>query len=121
MARRNSQVCVINRYRAKAGREETLLDALRQRWSTLSRRHLVSDVPPLLYSGRDEFDAPLVVEIFTWSDREAMDAAADFRDVAALDQRIASCVEPRGGERESDAVEVEPVEGPEQEWPSLSP
>src|SRR5260370_6850801 len=89
---------VIYTYRIKPDREETFLTFLGQQWPLLLKRHLVTEVPPLVYRGLDDLHQPVVVEVFTWESRRSIGLARESEGIVAhWNQREAS-LHPRGGQ-----------------------
>ena len=75
---------VIATYRVKPGCEAEFVALLERHWPTLRRLDLVTEEPPRAYAGRDPAGKPYFVEIFVWRDREAVAAAHEHPDVAAI-------------------------------------
>jgi quinol monooxygenase YgiN len=64
-------VCCIVAYRPKPGREQELLELVRNRVPTLRKERLVTDRVPTIMRSRDG----TIVEVSEWKSQEAIDAA----------------------------------------------
>jgi len=106
MSRRAHQ-SVIYTYRVKADCEEPFLKLLGQQWPLLLRRHLVTEVPPLVYRGLDSKQQPVVVEVFTWESRRAIGVARETEEIVAHWKQMESCLELRGAQPALEALEVD--------------
>ena len=73
-------VCVIVAYRPKPGKENELLELVRNRVPTLSKEGLVSDRVPTIMRLRDG----TIVEVSEWKSQEAIDAAHKNANVLAM-------------------------------------
>jgi len=75
-----SGVCVIVAYRPKPGKENELLELVRNRVPTLRKEGLVTDRKPVIMRARDG----TVIEVSEWKSREAIDAAHRNPNVLAM-------------------------------------
>ena len=75
-----SGVCVIVAYRAKPGKENELLELVRNRVPTLRKERLVTDRKPVIMHARDG----TIIEVSEWKSREAIDAAHRNPNVLAM-------------------------------------
>ena len=75
-----SGVCVIVAYRPKPGKEQELLDLVRERVPTLSKEGLVTDRRPTIVRARDG----TIIEVSEWKSHEAIDAAHKNPNVLAM-------------------------------------
>jgi len=75
-----SGVCVIVAYRAKPGKENELLELVRNRVPTLRKERLVTDRKPVIMRARDG----TIIEVSEWKSREAIDAAHRNPNVLAM-------------------------------------
>ncbi len=100
---------VIYTYRIRPECEETFLTLLGQQWPLLLKRHLVTEVPPLVYRGLDDQHQPIVVEVFTWESRRSIGLARESDEIVAHWNQMAACLEPRGGQAAKEMLEVEPI------------
>lgn len=66
-----SGVVVIVAYRPKPGKEEELLELVRNRVPTLRKENLVTDRAPTMMRSRDG----TIIEVSEWKSQEAIDAA----------------------------------------------
>jgi quinol monooxygenase YgiN len=73
-------VCVIVAYRPKPGKENELLELVRNRVPTLRKEGLVSDRVPTIMRSRDG----TIVEVSEWKSQEAIDAAHKNANVLAM-------------------------------------
>ncbi len=73
-------VCVIVAYRPKAGKEEQLLEIVRERVPLLRREGLVTDRRPTMMRAQDG----TIIEVSEWKSREAIEAAHKNPNVLAL-------------------------------------
>jgi quinol monooxygenase YgiN len=81
-------VCVIVAYRPKPGKEQELLELVRNRVPTLRKEGLVTDRVPTIVRSRDG----TVVEVSEWKSQEAIDAAHRNPNVLAMwDKFFAIC------------------------------
>jgi quinol monooxygenase YgiN len=81
-------ICAIVAYRPKAGKEQELLELVRNRVPTLRKEGLVTDrVPTIVRSGDGT-----IVEVSEWKSQEAIDAAHRNPNVLAMwDKFFAVC------------------------------
>jgi hypothetical protein len=100
---------VIYTYRIKPEREETFLTLLGQQWPLLLKRHLVTEVPPLVYRGVDQYHQPVVVEVFTWESRRSIGLARESEEIVAHWNQMEACLEARGDQAAKEMLEVEPI------------
>jgi len=78
-------VTVLVTYRPKGGKEAAFFSLLKKHWPTLKRAGLVAPVPPRLWRARDKrTDRMYFVELFSWKDARASDAAHRHPDVTAV-------------------------------------
>ena len=83
-----SGVCVIVAYRPKPGKEQELLELVRNRVPTLRKEGLVTDRVPAIMRSRDG----TIVEVSEWKSQEAIDAAHRNPNVLAMwDKFFAIC------------------------------
>jgi quinol monooxygenase YgiN len=78
-------------YRPKAGKENELLDLVRNRVPTLRKEGLVTDRVPTIVRSRDG----TIVEVSEWKSQEAIDAAHKNPNVLAMWEKffaICDCV-----------------------------
>ena len=75
-----SGVCVIVAYRPKPGKENELLELIRNRVPTLRKESLVTDRKPVIMRARDG----TIIEVSEWKSREAIDAAHRNPNVLAM-------------------------------------
>src|SRR5881392_1504188 len=75
-----SGVCVIVAYRPKPGKENELLEFVRNRVPTLRKESLVTDRKPVIMRARDG----TIIEVSEWKSREAIDAAHRNPNVLAM-------------------------------------
>ena len=75
-----SGVCVIVAYRPKPGKENELLELVRDRVPTLRKERLVTDRKPVIMRARDG----TIIEVSEWKSREAIDAAHRNPNVLAM-------------------------------------
>jgi quinol monooxygenase YgiN len=81
-------VCCIVAYRPKPGREQELLELVRNRVPTLRKEGLVTDRVPTIMRSRDG----TIVEVSEWKSQEAIDAAHRNPNVLAMwDKFFAIC------------------------------
>ena len=81
-------VCVIVAYRPKPGKENELLELVRNRVPTLRKEGLVTDRVPAIMRSRDG----TIVEVSEWRSQEAIDAAPRNPNVLAMwDKFFAIC------------------------------
>ena len=81
-------VCVIVAYRPKPGKEQELLELVRNRVPTLRKEGLVTDRVPTIMRSRDG----TIVEVSEWKSQEAIDAAHRNPNVLAMwDKFFAIC------------------------------
>ncbi len=81
-------VCVIVAYRPKPGKENELLELVRNRVPTLRKEGLVTDRVPAIMRSRDG----TIVEVSEWKSQEAIDAAHRNPNVLAMwDKFFAIC------------------------------
>ena len=81
-------VCVIVAYRPKPGKEQELLELVRNRVPTLRKEGLVTDRVPAIMRSRDG----TIVEVSEWKSQEAIDAAHRNPNVLAMwDKFFAIC------------------------------
>src|SRR6266404_5540561 len=73
-------VCVIVAYRPKPGKENELLELVRNRVPTLRKEGLVSDRVPTIMRSRDG----TILEVSEWKSQEAIDAAHKNANVLAM-------------------------------------
>src|SRR6266404_1630669 len=73
-------VCVIVAYRPKPGKENELLELVRNRVPTLRKEGLVSDRAPTIMRSRDG----TIVEVSEWKSQEAIDSAHKNANVLAM-------------------------------------
>ena len=100
---------VIYTYRIKPECEDDFLTLLGQQWPLLLKRHLVTEVPPLVYRGLDQQHLPVVVEVFTWESRRSIGLARESDEIVAHWKRMEACLEPRGAQAGKEMLEVEPI------------
>jgi len=100
---------VIYTYRVKTDCEDSFLKLLGQQWPLLLRRHLVTEVPPLVYRGLDREKQPVVIEVFTWESRRAIGVARETEEIVAHWKQMESCLERRGNQPAIETIEVEPI------------
>ena len=75
-----SGVVVIVAYRPKPGKEDELVDLVRNRVPTLRKEGLVTDRVPTIMRSRDG----TIIEVSEWKSREAIDAAHKNLNVLAM-------------------------------------
>ena len=75
-----SGVIVIVAYRPKPGKENELLELVRNRVPTLRKEDLVTDRAPTIMRARDG----TIIEVSEWKSREAIDAAHKNPNVLAM-------------------------------------
>ena len=75
-----SGVIVIVAYRPKPGKENKLLELVRNRVPTLRKENLVTDRAPTIMRSRDG----TVIEVSEWKSQEAIDAAHKNPNVLAM-------------------------------------
>jgi quinol monooxygenase YgiN len=81
-------VCCIVAYRPKPGKENELLELVRNRVPTLRKEGLVTDRVPAIMRSRDS----TIVEVSEWKSQEAIDAAHRNPNVLAMwDKFFAIC------------------------------
>lgn len=80
---------VIAAYRPRPGKENRLLDVVREHLPVLRREGLVTDNPPLVLRAGDG----TILEIFEWKSQAAVDAAHGNPNVQALWGRFAEVSE----------------------------
>ena len=81
-------VCVIVAYRPKPGKEQELLELVRNRVPTLRKEGLVTDRVPTIMRSRDG----TIVEVSEWKSQEAIDTAHRNPNVLAMwDKFFAVC------------------------------
>jgi quinol monooxygenase YgiN len=81
-------VCCIVAYRPKPGKENELLELVRNRVPTLRKEGLVTDRVPAIMRSRDG----TIVEVSEWKSQEAIDAAHRNPNVLAMwDKFFAIC------------------------------
>ncbi|MEV6812644.1 hypothetical protein [Micromonospora sp. NPDC051296] len=81
-------------YRVRKDQLEQFDDALRGHWRLLHDSGLVTDEPAIVLA-RDAEDGPVRMEIFTWRDEAAVDAAHEHEAVMALWGKLESWCEER--------------------------
>ena len=84
-------VIVVVAYRPKPGKEEELLELVRERVPTLRKQGLVTDRVPAIMRSRDG----TIVEVSEWKSREAIDAAHKNPNVLAMWEKfgaVCDCV-----------------------------
>jgi quinol monooxygenase YgiN len=83
-----SGVIAVVAYRPKPGKEQELLELVRNRVPTLRKEGLVTDRTPAIMRSRDG----TIVEVSEWKSREAIDAAHRNPNVLAMwDKFFAVC------------------------------
>ena len=75
-----SGVIVIVAYRPKVGKENELLELVRNRVPTLRKENLVTDRVPMIMRARDG----TIIEVSEWKSRDAIDAAHKNSNVLAM-------------------------------------
>jgi quinol monooxygenase YgiN len=75
-----SGVCVIVAYGPKPGKENELLELVRNRVPTLRKERLVTDRKPVIMRARDG----TIIEVSEWKSRQAIDAAHQNPNVLAM-------------------------------------
>ena len=88
---------VLCHFRVRAGSEEELLQLLKDHDVTLRRLDLITDEPAVCYRGVDDLERPFFVKTFTWKSSEAVAAAHQHPEVAALWERMDPLCEARDG------------------------
>lgn len=84
-------VIVVVAYRPKPGKEQELLELVRERVPTLRKQGLVTDRVPTIMRSRDG----TIVEVSEWKSREAIDAAHKNPNVLAMWEKfgaVCDCV-----------------------------
>lgn len=87
---------VIATYRVPPAHEQAFVELLRRHHPTLVRRGLATPTAAQVYRG-DEDGRPVFVEIFTWRDAAAVEAAHHDPEVMPLWEAMGRMVEERGG------------------------
>ena len=103
-------VTVLCTYRVIPGREEAFRDLLARHWPTLRGAGLVTEKPPLTYTGEDETGGPVFYEIFEWMDAEAPHSAHGSPAVMAVWEPMGEVCEDRAGRSKFEFPHVHPVE-----------
>jgi hypothetical protein len=89
---------VICHYRVRPGNEAEFETLLRQHWPSLRDLELATESPPLHYAGaEDGVDGPLYVEIFEWTDADAVARAHVHPSINAIWERMGELCEDRAG------------------------
>jgi quinol monooxygenase YgiN len=86
-----SGICVIVAYRPKSGKEDKLLEIVRERVPLLRREGLVTDRVPIIMRARDR----TIIEVSEWKSRAAIESAHKNPNVLALWERffaVCDCV-----------------------------
>jgi hypothetical protein len=83
---------VIACYRPKPGREETLLDVVREHYTVLRGQRLVTEQVPFVMRANDG----TVVEVFEWRSEEAKKQAHENDAVKEIWDRFTECSDPVG-------------------------
>lgn len=100
---------VIATFRVRAGEEDAFQALLDRHWTTLHRLGLTNGEPSLVFRGTDATGGPLFVEIFTWKDAKAPEAAHHAPEVEAIWGAMEPLVEDRPGRAKWEFPHVEPV------------
>ena len=103
---------VIAQYRVKAGSEPAFERLLEKHWPTLDRLGLTNGEPSLVFRGKERAGGSLFVEVFTWKDAKAPDAAHTNPEVGAIWGAMEPLVEARGGREKWEFPHVAPVAMP---------
>lgn len=103
---------VIATFRVRAGQEAAFQALLDRHWPTLHRLGLTNGEPSLVFRGKDHGGLPLFVEIFTWKDAQAPEAAHHAPEVEAIWGAMEPLVEDRKGQPKWEFPHVAPVAMP---------
>ena len=101
---------VICTYRVMPSKEDDFLVLLRAHFPKLRELGLVVGEPSKVYRGRDSEQKPFFIEIFTWRDADAVEAAHASPDLLLLWDPMAKLCESRGGRPAMEFPHVEPVD-----------
>ncbi len=104
--RSNVVLCL---FRVRPGREERILELLRQHETVIRRLDLVTEEPTRCWSGEDGPGRPFVVKIFEWRGPEALDAAHRHPEVQANWEALDPLCEDRDGRPGMEFPHVFPV------------
>lgn len=107
MSQSETVVCT---YRVIAGREPEFVKLLRDHWPKLRELGLVVGEPSKLYRGIDREQKPYFIEIFTWRDADAVEAAHASPEVLLLWEPMEKLCESRGGRPAMEFPHVQPVD-----------
>jgi hypothetical protein len=88
----------VNRYAVKHDELDAFLELIDRHWATLRELELVTDKEPEVLVGPDrETGAPVVVELFEWSDAEATGRAHTHPAVSGVWEAMGPLCEEHGG------------------------
>ncbi len=80
------------RYWLKPGKEDEFKKLLDGHWPLFQKLGLVRDEPPhLVFRGEDKERGVFYVEVFSWTDEEAMSRAHSLPEVAAVWEPMGDC------------------------------
>ena len=99
---------VIAHYRVRADREPEFRALLDRHWPALHRLGLVLGAPSQRYRGHERAGL-LYVEVFTWRDAAAVEAAHAHPEVAAIWAAMEPCLEDRGALPKWDFPHFQPL------------
>ncbi|MCC7137502.1 MAG: hypothetical protein IT460_03635 [Planctomycetes bacterium] len=99
---------VVAQYRVRADREAEFRALLERHEPTLRRLGLAVGAPTQRFRGHER-EGLLYVEIFTWRDAAAVEAAHRHPEVAAIWDAMEPCLEARGGKPKWDFPHVSPL------------
>lgn len=103
---------VLATYRVRPGAEAAFESLLARHGALLRRLGLTNGEPALPFRGQDAEGKTFYVELFTWRDRAAVDAAHGHPEVAALWGAMERHVEARGGRPPWEFPHVRPISLP---------
>ena len=101
---------VLATYRVRPEKEEEFLLLLRRHYPVLLDYGLVTRTPPLILRGTEGDDRPIIYEIFTWADGDAVEGAHQLSDVADLWKAMGELVEEREGRPRFEFPHVQKLE-----------
>ena len=101
---------VLATYRVRAEKEEEFLQLLRRHHPVLLDYGLVTRQRPTILRGSDDEERPVIYEIFTWADGDAVEAAHQLSDVTDIWEAMGELVEERDGRPKFEFPHVRPLE-----------
>src|SRR3989475_9900899 len=99
-------------YHVQPGKLEEFLSGLKQHHPACRKLGLVLAKPHLILSGKEDGGKPVVIEILTWKDSEALDSVPGHHlEIKKIWDRLNALVEKRGEKPGIDIDEMDIVTG----------